>query len=533
MSQFTQRRDATRYAEAAGRQPAARAARGSAWRVPLPPTAGVWLVAGVFFLLFFAAAAPSPLYGVFQAQWRFSATTLTAVFAAYALVLLVALLVFGSVSDYVGRRRVILAGLAMAAGACGLFLAANGAGMLFAARALQGAAVGTASSALGAALIDLQPEGSGRAPVVTTTASLLGLAAGGLGTSALVQYGPAPAHLVWWLLLGAFLAAGVAVLAMPETAPARPGVLASLRPRVGVPRRARGAFAMALPCLIAVWMLSGFYLSLGPSLAAQVLHSPDLLWGGLVIFLLAGIGAAGAVVFHGASGPTAMLAGCLVLLAGAVVTLAAIETASAAAFLTGTAVAGAGFGTAMLGVFRTVSALAAPGQRAGLIAAYFIASYLAFSIPVVAAGVATTHVGLHRTALVYCAALAVLAALAAGSLIFRKRSHGPGVRSTASAGQPVQASDTHAVGNGSAQPTRNAMATSTSTPAVNQNDHVAAAAYLMKHIGASALVVLAGQCPSRPIGVITKAGIAQAAAAGEDLDDIRIRDLMPSAGGVR
>ena len=74
------------------------------------------------------------------------------------------------------------------------------------------------------------------------------------------------------------------------------------------------------------------------------------------------------------------------------------------------------------------------------------------------------------------------------------------------------------------------MSTSTSTPAVNENDHVAAAAYLMKHIGATALVVLDGQWPGRPVGIITKAGIAQAAAAGADLNDIRIRDLMSSAG---
>ncbi len=400
-------------------------------------------MAGVLFLLFFAAAAPSPLYGVYQAQWRFSATKLTAVFAACALLLLVTLLVFGSVSDYLGRRRVILAGLAMAAGACGLFLAAHGVGLLFAARALHGAAVGTATSALGAALIDLQPEGSGRAPVVTSAASLLGLAAGALGTSALVQYGPAPTHLIWWLLLGASLAAAVALRAMPETASGRPGVLASLRPRAAVPRQARGTFAMALPCLIAVWMLSGFYLSLGPSLAAQVLRSPDLLWGGLVIFLLAGIGAAASVVFRRVSGPAAMLAGCLALLAGAVVTLTAIESTSAAAFLTGTAVAGAGFGTAMLGALRTVSALAAPGQRASLIAAYFIVSYVAFSIPVVVAGLATTHFGLHRTALVYCAAIAVLAAVAAGSLISRRRPAAPAPDpAAAQAGPPAQASDT-------------------------------------------------------------------------------------------
>ena len=287
-------------------------------------------------------------------------------FAVYVLALLLTLLVFGSLSDYLGRRRVIAVALAAGAGACGLFLAAHGAGLLFAARALQGAAVGAATSAAGAALIDLQPGRSGRGPVVTSAAVLLGLGAGGLGTSALAQYAPAPTHLIWWLLLGACAAAAIAVLAIPETRPGRAGVLAALRPRVAVPRQARGTLAVALPVMIAAPALNGFYLSLGPSLAAQVLGSPDLLWGGLVIFLVAGTGAAATVAFRAVSPPAAMLAGCLALLAGAVMTLAAIETASAAAFLAGTAVAGAGVGTGFFaGAYRVLTALASPGQRAG------------------------------------------------------------------------------------------------------------------------------------------------------------------------
>ena len=191
-------------------RPVIRAAEENAPRPALPRVAAFWLVAGAWFLLLFAAAAPSPLYGVYQTEWRFSAITLTAVFGVYALGLLVALLVFGSVSDYLGRRRVISVAIAAGAGACGLFLAAHGVGLLFAARALSGAAVGTAAGAVGAALIDLQPVGSGRGPVVISAANLSGLAAGALGTSALVQYGQAPTHLVWWLLLGAFAVAAVA-----------------------------------------------------------------------------------------------------------------------------------------------------------------------------------------------------------------------------------------------------------------------------------------------------------------------------------
>jgi MFS family permease len=389
-------------------------------RRSLRPVAAFWLDAGVLAFVFFTAGAPSPLYDVYRAQWHFSATTLTAVFAIYALFLLVTLLSFGSVADSLGRRPVILASLIITAGACALFLAARSVGLLFAARALQGMAVGLATGGLGAALIDLQPKGSGLAPVATGTATLLGLGTGAFGTSALVQYGPAPTHLVWWVLLGASLVAAVAVLATPETAPKGPAARASLRPRVAVPAEGRQAFAVAVPCLVAVWAFNGLFLSLGPSLAAQVVDSANLLWGGLVIFLLSAIGSAVTVVFRAVSPAATMLSGCLALVAGAVVTLAAIETTSTAAFLIGAAVAGGGFGAGFLGAYRALTALAAPNQRAGLIAAIFTVSYLALSVPVVIAGLATTHFGLHRTALVYCGMVAVLAAVAAASYVFRR-----------------------------------------------------------------------------------------------------------------
>jgi hypothetical protein len=167
------------------------------------------------------------------------------------------------------------------------------------------------------------------------------------------------------------------------------------------------------------------YSSLGPSLAAQVLGSPDLLWDGLLIFLVTGTGAAATIALRrGLSGPAAMLAGCLALVAGAAMTLAAIQTASAAGFLVGAAVAGAGSGTAFfLGAYGILTPLASPGQRASLIAAIWIVFYLAFSVPVVIAGVAITHFGLHRTAVIYSA---VLAAAAAGSFLSRRRSPLPG-----------------------------------------------------------------------------------------------------------
>ena len=401
------------------RRPAVRPVGQYHRRMALPQTAGFWLVAGVLVLSLFAATAPSPLYRVYQDQLRFSALTLTAIFAVYSVAVLVTLLVFGSVSDYVGRRPVIVAALAFNMGGCALFLAAHSVGLLVAARVLQGVAVGAGIGALGAAMIDLQPGGSSLASIATSAGNFLGQSTGALCASLLAQYGPAPTHLIWWLLLGGLAAAAAGILVMAEPGTRRPGVLASLRPRVGVPRQARVAFVVATPCLIAAWGLCGFYLSLGPSLAVQVIGSPNLVWGGLVIFLLTGVAAAAAVAGAGIPAGGAMLAGCLILFGGVAITFGAIATGTAAAFLAGTAVAGVGFGLAFLGAFEMVSALAPPAERAGLVAAIFIVNFLAFSIPAVIAGWAVTRYGLHRTALVYCAVVAALVAAAAGSLMLR------------------------------------------------------------------------------------------------------------------
>ncbi len=178
--------------------------------------------------------------------------------------------------------------------ACGVFLAARSTGDLYLARSLQGIASGLATGPTGAALLDLQRPGSGRAPLVTSVFSSLGLALGALVTSVLVQFAPAPTHLIWWVLMAVFAADIVAVLFMAEPGSRRPGVLASLRPRVVVPPAARRTFAAAVPAMVTGWALGGLYLSLGPTLAAQATGSPDLIWGGLVIFLLCGTGAAAA-----------------------------------------------------------------------------------------------------------------------------------------------------------------------------------------------------------------------------------------------
>ncbi|MEV6981871.1 MFS transporter [Sphaerisporangium sp. NPDC051017] len=376
--------------------------------------AGFWLFAGTLLAFMAAAGAPSPLYVVYQARWGFSPATLTAVFAVYALALLCALLTVGGLSDFVGRRPVLVVALLLEAVAMAMFLTAGGAGHLLLARALQGLATGAAAGAISAGLVDLQPApGSRLGSLLNSVAPTAGLAAGALGTGLLVQYAPAPTALVFALLTVVFLALACAVAFLPDTVDPRPGALASLRPKVSVPAGARGVFLAALPCLIATWALGGLYLSLGPSLMAGVLHVTDHSVGGLVVTALTGAGAVASIVVRDLPPRRVMITGSATLAAGIAVTLAALAVSSVLLFFAGTIVAGSGFGTSFLGAFRSLATLAAPSERAELFAAVYLASYLAFSVPAVLAGKAVPAFGLEPTALTYGALVIALALLSA------------------------------------------------------------------------------------------------------------------------
>ncbi|HEY2174525.1 MAG TPA: MFS transporter [Mycobacteriales bacterium] len=380
----------------------------------LPGAVSFWLVGATLLALMSAASAPSPLYIVYQGRWGFSTTTLTAVFAVYAIALLAALLTVGALSDHVGRRRVLVVSLLLEAVSMVVFLGADGVGWLYAARILQGLANGAATGAISAALVDLQPGHRPRlGALVNSAAPMVGLAVGALGSGLLVQYAGRPTTVVFGVLIAVFAVLAAVVAFLPETVVRRAGAVRSLRPRLAVPGPARRHFVAAVPGLVAAWATGGLYLSLGSSLTAEVLHVDNHLVGGLVVSALAGAGAVAALVARDATPRTVMVQGSLVLAAGTGVTLLALAATSTPWFFVGTVVAGLGFGATFLGALRSLAQLAAPAERAELFASIYVVSYLAFSIPAVIAGAAVASLGLLTTATAYGVVIIVLALLAA------------------------------------------------------------------------------------------------------------------------
>ena len=372
-------------------------------------TAALWLNASILVAYLAASTAPSSLYALYREAWGFSALTLTVVFSTYAFALLGALLFFGALSDHRGRREVVLVSLGLEIASLLVFRHADSVAWLVAARAVQGVATGIATSALSAGMLDIHRE---RGSLLNSVSPLVGMGVGALGAGALAQFAPAPTRLVFDVLLAILAAQALAAFFLPETVSKRPGALASMKPQLAVPARAWPTLWQVLPVNTAQWALGGFYASLGPSLARIVtgIHSP--LIGGGVVATLVLAGAAAVLAVRTRPARAVLAGGTAALIVGLGVTLGGVELHSTAMFFAGSFIAGLGFGGAFNGTMRSLVPLAEAHERAGLMSTFFVLSYLAFSLPAIAAGLTAGRFGLQAASVGYGLVLVTLGVVA-------------------------------------------------------------------------------------------------------------------------
>ncbi len=191
--------------------------------LPLGKRAGFWISAAVVVHTLWTSAAPSMVYPLYAAQWDLTPTVTTAIFAIYPIVVVAVLIAFGSLSDHVGHRAAMLAGLAASAAGALLFALAGNLPMLFLGRTLMGVGVGLSAGPSAAALAAFAgPERIRSAGAVTASAQALGMAAALLVGGALIQYAPWPTRLGFGLLFGVIVVLFAAVWLLPPTATPAP-----------------------------------------------------------------------------------------------------------------------------------------------------------------------------------------------------------------------------------------------------------------------------------------------------------------------
>lgn len=350
-----------------------------------------------------AAAAPSPLYPVYQNLWGFSSFTLTLIFAVYVVALLATLLTMGSLADQLGRRPVLIGGLLVLAVATLIFANAGGVGDLVFARAVQGVATGAITGSVSAMMVDLQPDPH-TGSIVVGGAPAFGLALGSALAGGLVQHAPWPRELVFWVLCGAYLLLAIAMCFVPEPARGRPSwraILRELRPSIGVARPARSTLVNLLPALVATWALGGLYLSLGSSAVARILGDTDHFVVGMVLAAFFLPAALALLVIRAVPETYRRGLGLVMLGGGVAITVVGVLAASTPVYVVGSVFAGVGFGVSFLVAMSALSAVTPATERAQTFATTYLVSYTAFSVPAVLAGLASQDWGLRPTLVGY------------------------------------------------------------------------------------------------------------------------------------
>jgi MFS family permease len=390
-----------------------------------PRLSVVLSIGSIITVAFAGSVLVTPLYTLYRHKFGFSELTLTLVYAVYAIGNVVALLLFGQLSDQIGRKRAALPALGLAIASALLFVFAHSTMWLFGARALIGLAVGVASGTGTAWLAEeYGPARRSTATQAAATANLAGIAFGPLVGGLLAQYVRWPLVLPFVVYIAAVLGVAVAIGRLVETRRPSARRLADvrLRPRLGVPRQLIGAFTPPAVTGFVIFAVGGLYFALIPSIVVQDLHETNIAVSAAVVVELGVVSAVVTVLSRRVRPAAAMTAGLVLLLPAVALVVTAQAARSMPLLLAATALAGLTLALGYRGSLRIVNDIAPDERRAEVVSSYFIACFVGNSVPVIGVGVLSTLTTPLSASVVFAGTLAVLSVAA---LAWRHRAADP------------------------------------------------------------------------------------------------------------
>jgi MFS family permease len=359
---------------------------------------------------------PTPLYPLFEQRYGFGALLVTVIFGIYAFGVIGGLILFGNLSDRLGRKPVLLLGLGLSAASALLFLLAGSLLPIYAGRVVSGLSAGIFTGTATAYVIDLAPAGRRRlASFVAVFANLGGLGTGTLLSGLLAQWAPDALRTPFAVDLGLVAVATAGLLLAPETVE-RKEVGFRLQ-RLGVPPEVMAVFARASLAGFAGFAVSGVFGSVAPEFLGIGLHRHSPALAGLLVFVLFVMSVAGQVIVVRL--PNALPAGCGLLAAGVALLALSLAAGSLAALFASAVVSGLGQGVVVSAGLAAIAERAPPERRGETASSFFVVLYLGLSLPVIAAGVAINYTSIRSAGIGFCAGAGVLALGVLASLLGR------------------------------------------------------------------------------------------------------------------
>jgi MFS family permease len=390
--------------------------------------AGFWIVAASFLLVMAYSTVPTPLYPLYQQQDGFSVPVITVIFAAYAVGVMFSLFFAGHLSDWVGRRRMLVIAVLISALSAVLFLVWSSVPGLIVARLVNGASIGILTATATAHLSELRArarpdESALLASSLAGAVNLGGLALGPLIGGIFAEFLPAPLILPHAVFLVLLIAAALVLTAVPETV-AAPDVPPVYRPqRLAVPPASRSAFIAAGFGAFAGFAVFGLFTALAPTFLVGTFHQTSHLVAGATAFSVFAAATVGQVAFARVAVRTQLTVAVLCCALGLAGVAVGALVPQLAVFLVGGILSGVGVGLLFRSSMATAGALADPNRRGETLALMFLIAYTGLALPALAVGVFLIFVE-QTTVLLIFSALVLVATVGAG-LVMRARAAAP------------------------------------------------------------------------------------------------------------
>jgi MFS family permease len=392
------------------------------WANQLSHSAGYWVVALALLTNMAFSAVPTPLYVIYQQRDHFSAIGGTIVYAVYAVGVIASLFLAGHVSDWMGRRRVLVVGLLINVLSALVFLAAPSFDGLIIARIISGFAVGVTTATATAWMAELHaaahPGGNARrSQMVAIAANLGGIGVGPLVAGILAAFVPAPLVVPYLVVGGALLILTLLVAAAPETAANINKATPWRAQRIAVPAHARAQFFAATGAGFAAFAVYGVFNSLVPSFLLGTLNESSHFIAGAVAFAAFAAGALAQIALSRLTLPSMLRISVPVLFAGLVLFTLGMWIPSLAIFVIGGVVTGAGAGLLFRGAMVAAADASPVESRGETLAGFFLGAYVGLSLPVIGLGIATTYAPARNVMLVFVIAVAVMVVATVRSVV--------------------------------------------------------------------------------------------------------------------
>lgn len=348
------------------------------------------------------SAVPIPLYGVYQAQDAITYFQLSLSSVVYFIGAVAALVLFGRLSNYMGRKPVAVLSLLLAALSTLFFLNLHSATPLLLGRLSQGLACGLASTALTSWLVDHSHSvRSWIAPAIISCGPMTGLTFGGVGSGILFEYAPYPRQIGFVIALLLNLICLFLIFRSKETMSVRSGALASIKPNFEIPLSARKAFPVAACTFVCTWALGGFFQAFGPAMAREQLHSQSAVAAAFVFASIMAPSSIGASIAGKMTSTQAQRTGMLAFTLFVGCILLSLHLGLLTAFLLASVFAGIAQGLVLTGSIGTMVTGLKAEERANVFSVIYASSYVGAAIPTLIAGRLSNHLDLLQIAYGY------------------------------------------------------------------------------------------------------------------------------------